>query len=36
LPANSSQTKGEIKKAVLEYSVDEKILPEEALEGMGE
>ena len=33
LAVNSSHTKGEIKKVVLAYLVDEEILPEEALEG---
>lgn len=32
LSVNSSQTKGEIKKVVLAYLVDEEILPEEALD----
>jgi len=32
LAVNSSQTKGEIKKVVLAYLVDEEMLPEESLE----
>ena len=33
LAVSSSQTKGEIRKVVLAYLVDEEILPEETLEG---
>ena len=35
LSVNSSQLKGEIRKLVLAYLVDEENLPEEALEGTG-
>ena len=35
LSVNSSQSKGEIRKLVLAYLVDEEILPEESLEGTG-